>query len=436
MWQFYDTFTSMNTVTAEWIFPVTTPPLHRHAIEIQNGIIQKIRPILAHEQYIPGSCIIPGLVNAHTHLAYTALRNLFDDLSFFPWIRKLTEVKYQKLSEEEIAISTRLGIAECIRGGITTVADLCDFEVATRELSVSPLRGIFYWEVFGVEKQQADDSWNKIQKYFPKLVSSYSSPQLKIGISPHACFTVRPELYQQIAKWAVANDVPVSFHAAESREEEKFIAQRSGPIQDFLQTRAADWKILGESSITHLSETGIFETKPLLAHLVQASDSDLEVIKSYNIPVAHCPKSNAKFGHGIAPVKSMLDRGIRVCIGTDSAASNNKLDMFEEARFAFLQQRAREGKPVLTEQQILEMITIRGAEALKMDKFVGSIVEGKHADLAILNIPQYYKSATQVLHHIVHNVSSADVLHTIINGELVTASVSDSDVARIYTKLI
>lgn len=426
----------MNTVNAEWIFPVTAPPLHRHAIEIQNGIIQNIRPLLPNEECIPGSCIIPGLVNAHTHLAYTALRNLFDDLSFFPWIRKLTEVKYEKLSEEDIATSTRLGIAECIRGGITSVADLCDFEVALRELSASPLRGIFYWEVFGVEKQQAGESWIKIQQNFPKFVSMYSSSRLQIGISPHACFTVRPEFYQQIAKWAVANNVPVSFHAAESREEEQFIGQGSGPIQDFLQRRAADWKILGQTSITHLRETGIFEAKPLLAHLVQANDSDLDVIKSYEIAVAHCPKSNAKFAHGIAPVSSMLDRGIRVCIGTDSAASNNRLDLFEEARFAFLQQRAREGKAVLTEQQILEMITIRGAEALKMDKLVGSIELGKYADLAVLNIPPYYRSASQVLHHIVHNVTSADVLHTIINGELVTASVLDSDVARIYTKLI
>jgi len=313
---------------------------------------------------------------------------------------------------------------------------LCDFEVALRELSASPLRGIFYWEVFGVEKQQAEESWKKIQEQFPKFVSNYSSPRLQIGISPHACFTVRPELYHQIGKWAVSNNVPVSFHAAESREEEQFIGQHSGPIQDFLQKRAADWKILDKTSITHLRETGIFEAKPLLAHLVQANESDLDVIKSYGIPVAHCPKSNAKFAHGIAPVTAMLDRGIRVCIGTDSAASNNRLDMFEEARFAFLQQRAKEGKPVLTEQQILEMITIRGAESLKMEKKIGSVESGKHADFAVLNIPPYYKSESQVLNHIVHNVTSADVLRTIINGELVTASVSDSDVARIYTKLI
>lgn len=425
----------MTIFTAEWIFPVTSPPLHRQAIEIHNGIIQQIRPILSNENCIPGSCIIPGLINGHTHLAYTALRNLFDDLSFFPWIRKLTEIKYEKLNEEDIAISTRLGIAECIRGGITTVGDLCDFEVALRELSKSPLRGIFYWEVFGVEKQQADDSWKKIQEYFPRFVSSYGSQRLKIGISPHACFTVRPELYQRIAKWAVQNDVSVSFHVAESREEEEFIGQRSGPIQEFLQKRATDWQIWGKTSITHLRETGIFETRPLLAHLVQANAADLDVVKQYDISVVHCPKSNAKFAHGIAPVSSMLDRGIRVCIGTDSAASNNRLDLFEESRFAFLQQRSHEGKIVLTEQQILEMMTIRGAESLNMENIVGSLEPGKRADLAILKIPTYYNTASQVLHHIIHNVTSADVVQTLIDGEPAHFEVPDSDVARIYTKL-
>jgi cytosine/adenosine deaminase-related metal-dependent hydrolase len=435
MWQFYDTFTSMNTVTAEWIFPVTTPPVHGHSIEIHNGIIQKIRPALSDEECIPGSCIIPGLINAHTHLAYTALRNLFDDLSFFPWIRKLTEVKYEKLTEEDIAASTRLGIAECIRGGITTVADLCDFEIALQELSRSPLRGIFYWEVFGVEKQQADETWKSIQENFPKLVSKHSSSRLQIGISPHACFTVRPELYQQIAKWAVDNHVPVSFHAAESREEEVFIGQRSGPIQEFLQKRAADWKILGNTSITHLRETGIFETQPLLAHLVQASDADLDVIKKYGISVVHCPKSNAKFAHGIAPVSSMLHRGIQVCVGTDSAASNNRLDLFEEARFAFLQQRSQQRKPVLTEQQVLEMMTIRGAESLKMEKLIGSLESDKRADLVILKIPPYYSNADQVLRHIIHNVTSEDVVQTFIDGKAAVLNVDDSAVAKIYTKL-
>jgi len=425
----------MNTIAAEWIFPVTTAPLHRHAIEIQEGIIQKIRPLLPSEDCAQGSCIIPGLINSHTHLAYTALRNLFDDLTFFPWIRKLTEVKHQKLTEEDIAASTRLGIAECIRGGITTVADLCDFEIALRELSQSPLRGIFYWEVFGVEKEQADNSWKLIQEHFPKLVSTYSSQRLQIGISPHACFTVRPELYRRIAEWALHERVPISFHLAESREEEEFISRRTGPIQEFLQKRAADWNMLGKTSVTHLRETGIFETRPLLAHLVQANDSDLDVLKQYPISVVHCPKSNAKFGHGIAPVCSMLDRGIRVCIGTDSAASNNRLDLFEEARFAFLQQRSREGKPVLTEQQILEMMTIRGAEALNMQNLIGSLDAGKRADLAILKIPPYYNTPNQVLCHIIHNVTSTDVVQTIINGQVASPDEGDSNVSIIYGKL-
>ncbi len=354
----------MDSIAAEWIFPVTSPPLYRHVIEIKNGTIANIRALRENDTFQPGTCILPGLINSHTHLAYTGLRNLFDDLTFFPWIRKLTETKYQKMTEADIGASTRLGINESLRAGITTVADMSDMEPALKVLSESPLRGVFYWEIFGVEKEQAQKTWDDLQKIYPRLRDNYSTEHLRIGISPHAVYTVRPELYRQISEWAVRDQIPISFHVAESREEEEFIGKRTGVIQKFLDKRAADWEILGNTSIAHLAQTGIFDTKPILAHAVQASSADLDTLRKYDVFVAHCPKSNAKFAHGIAPVTKMLERGLRVSLGTDSAASNNRLDLFEEARFALLQQRSITRQAVLSEQQLLEMMTIRGAEAL------------------------------------------------------------------------
>jgi 5-methylthioadenosine/S-adenosylhomocysteine deaminase len=403
-------------ITAEWILPVTSPPLRNHVLEIQDGKIKQIRPAAKDEECPPGTCLIPGLINAHTHLAYTALRNLFDDLPFFAWIRKLTEVKYQKMTEEDIAVSTRLGISECLRSGITTVADLSDLEISLRELAKSPLRGIFYWEVFGVEREQADQTWKSLQEIFPRFVSEYSSSRLTIGISPHACYTVRPELYKQIAAWAIDHGIPVSFHLAESREEEEFISRRSGPIHEFLKSRSADWKILGKTSVEHLRETGIYETKPLLAHLVQASDSDLDLLADYGVSIAHCPKSNAKFGHGIAPVISMIDRGLRVGLGTDSAASNNRLDLFEESRFALFQQRIRYASGKINEQQTLEMMTINGARAMNLQHQVGSLEIGKEADLVLLRIPHHYGSPAHILNHVIYNTTTGDVMKTFISG--------------------
>jgi cytosine/adenosine deaminase-related metal-dependent hydrolase len=403
-------------VAADWIFPVTSPPRQSHAIVIENERIREIRPAESSDPYMEGCCVIPGLINTHTHLAYTSLRNLFDGEPFFSWIQKLTKTKYEELSEQDFAESTRLGIDETIRAGITTVADMSDLEVSLKTLSESPLRGIFYWEVFGVEKEQAEKTWAALPRTF-RSFQKYQTNRLQIGISPHACYTVRPELYANIANWAFAERLPVSFHVAESKEEEQFISARQGTIAEFLKDRAADWKFTGDSSISHLANTGIFRTRPLVAHAVQASESDLKILAASDVAVSYCPKSNAKFGHGIAPVRSMLARGIRVGLGTDSAASNNRFDLFEEARFGLLLQRSRENSHVLTEQLMLELMTIRGARALQMDNAVGSLDPGKFADLAAVRIPSHYKQPAQVLNHLIHNATSGDVLRTVIGGK-------------------
>lgn len=425
----------MHALAAEWIFPVTSPPLHRHTIEYKDGRITEIRPWKPGEDFLSGTCILPGLINAHTHLAYTALRNLFDDLSFFPWIRKLTETKYQKMTEKDVIVSTKLGIFESLSAGITTVADMSDMEPALKTLAESPLRGIFYWEIFGVEKEQAEKTWNDLLETYPRLKEQYTTNRLRIGISPHAVYTVRPELYRQVSRLAVEENIPISFHVAESREEEEFIGNRSGVIQNFLEKRASDWQMLGGTSITHLAKTGIFDTKPLIAHVVQATSEDLDVLKGHSVHIAHCPKSNAKFGHGIAPVLKMLERGLSVSLGTDSAASNNGLDLFEEARFALLQQSV-EGKTSLSEQRLLEMMTIRGAEALGMQKEIGSLEIGKQADLIAVKIPAHSVEPEQVLHHLIHGATAADVFKTVVAGSEVRLSDPSDEVQEFLSRLM
>jgi aminodeoxyfutalosine deaminase len=405
-------------ISARWIFPVTSTPLYNHALVVEGGRIRAIRPLHDSDGDPGETCLLPGFVNAHTHLAYTALRNQFDSLPFFTWIRKITEVK-QFLSQEDVVRSTQLGIAECLRHGITTVADMSDLEGSVQALSESPLRGIFYFEVFGVEKEAADRTCNDLDDRYERLKDQYSTDRLRIGISPHAPYTVRPSLYRRIAEWSMRRQVPLSFHVSESKAEEDFIGQGKGIIADFLRERAADWTILGRTSIQHLFKTGILETKPLIAHAVQASNQDLNILHQSGVPVAHCPKSNAKFGHGIAPVQTMLEKGIRVAIGTDSAASNNRLDLLEETRFALLQQRSRFHDHILTEQKMLEMMTIEGARALQMDLEIGSLEIGKLADLTLLRIPGTYSCSDHVLNHLIYTASGADVLKTFISGKLV-----------------
>jgi cytosine/adenosine deaminase-related metal-dependent hydrolase len=234
---------------------------------------------------------------------------------------------------------------------------------------------------------------------------------------------------------AVREKIPVTFHVAESRAEEEFIGKHTGVIQKFLEKRAADWEILGNSSISHLAKTGIFDTKPLLAHLVQASSQDMDILQDYDVSIVHCPKSNAKFAHGSAPITKFVDRGFHVCLGTDSAASNNRLDLFEEARFALLQQRNVEKKRALSEQQLLEMMTIRGAEALGLQKEVGSLETGKRADLVALKVPPYYSDSSQVLYHLIYNATTADVRKTIISGKEVILPDPDPGIRELIERL-
>ena len=419
-------------IPARWIFPVTSVPLHNHAVIVEAGRIREIRPLRISDPDPGEYCLLPGFVNAHTHLAYTGLRNLFDALPFFAWIRKLTEIKLS-LSREDVILSTQLGISECLRNGITTVADMSDLEDSVEVLSAAPLRGIFYWEVFGVEKDAADRTWNDLDRRYDQLETKFSSDRLRIGISPHASYTVRPELYSRIADWAIKRQVPVSFHLSESRAEEDFIREKKGVIADFLRERALDWGMLGSSSIQHVYKTGIFKTKPVIAHAVHASEDDLDILQASGVAVAHCPKSNAKFGHGIAPIQTMTEKGICVAIGTDSAASNNRFDMIEEIRFALFQQRSRYQKHILTEQKMLEMMTIDGARALQMEKDIGSLETGKFADLALVRIPSHYSSADQVLNHLIYSASGSDVLKTFISGKEVR--LEPPDLSPIYRKL-
>jgi cytosine/adenosine deaminase-related metal-dependent hydrolase len=406
-------------IAADWVFPVTSPPLQKHAVVIENDRIREIRPCNPTDPYLDG-CILPGLINTHTHLAYTILRNQFDQEPFFSWIRKLTKTKYEVLTEKDFVDSTRLGIYENLRAGITTVADMSDIEASLRILSESPMRGIFYWEVFGVEKEQADKTWNTLPENYFRLKQLYETARLRIGVSPHSCYTVRPELFEKIANWSFAEKIPVSFHVAESKEEEVFIFSREGVIAEFLRERAADWNFLGSSSISHLEKTGILRTRPLVAHAVQASDEDLQILADADVAVSYCPKSNAKFGHGIAPVVAMLDKGVRLGLGSDSAASNNRFDLFEEARFGLLQQRSREKSHVLSEQLMLEMMTIRGAEALGMEADIGSLEPNKFADLIVVKIPTHYQTGRQVLNHLIHNTTANDVIKTVIGGNEVS----------------
>jgi 5-methylthioadenosine/S-adenosylhomocysteine deaminase len=318
----------------------------------------------------------------HTHLELTVMRGWLEDLPFRRWILRVTKAREDVLDKTVLCASARAGLAEGLLAGVTTYADTCEsgaVHAAMREMGV---RGVMYQEVFGPRAEQCGTALRDLAAKIEPLRASDTS-LVRTGISPHAPYSVSDDLFGATGKMARAEGLPMAIHAAESEAEAQLVSEARGVFAEALRARDIPVAPRASSTVQLLARTGALEARPLLIHGVRVDARDLGVIASHGCPIAHCPASNAKLGHGIAPVIEMLDAGVTVGIGTDSVASNNRMDMLEEARLAVLMQRARAGKPdVLPAHVALEMATLGGARALGLEGEVGSLEVGKAADLA------------------------------------------------------
>jgi cytosine/adenosine deaminase-related metal-dependent hydrolase len=328
------------------------------------------------------SILTPGLVNTHTHLELTVMRGFLEGMAFVPWIRTLTRARAAVLDDAAMADAARAGIAEGLRAGITTYADTCSSGVSLGAMREMGVRGIMYQEVFGPAAEQHDEALAGLRAAVERL-APFESELVRLGVSPHAPYTVHDDLMVDAAAFAFGRGMPVAIHIAESREEIAFLREGEGPFADFLRGRGIPVVRRSYSPVHWLVELGVVIARPLLIHCVQTDETDLAFIAEHGCPVAHCPASNAKLGHGVAPVRAMLDAGITVGLGSDSMASNNQMDLLGEARLAALLQNATIGRPdALSAGEAFELATLGGARALALDGRIGSLEAGKEADLA------------------------------------------------------
>jgi 5-methylthioadenosine/S-adenosylhomocysteine deaminase len=216
----------------------------------------------------------------------------------------------------------------------------------------------------------------------------HATELVQVGVSPHAVYSVHEELLLDACAWALGEGLPLAMHVSESAAEIEFLREGSGPFADFLRGRGIPVARRAHSPVHLLAELGIAATaRPLLIHGVRFDASDVALAAHYDCPVAHCPASNAKLGHGVAPLLALLESGVRVGLGSDSVASNNRMDVLDEARLASLFQRAREGRhDLLPAARALELATAGGARALGLDGEVGTLEVGKAGDLAAFSL--------------------------------------------------
>ncbi|GAC1411872.1 MAG: amidohydrolase [Gemmatimonadaceae bacterium] len=371
---------------ARWVLPITQPPIEDGTVVVRDGVITYVGARVgapSGEDYDLGDAILlPGLVNTHTHLELTAMRGFLENCRFPEWIDKLRLSRNEILDEEMLLDSARFGIVEGLEAGITTYADTCSSGVAMQAMRELGVRGTMYQEVFGPDPSESETALCDLEERVEKLVRGQTE-LVALGVSPHAPYTVSDALYAAAVKFANERQLPLAMHIAESEPERELVVSGSGEFGDRWRSRGIPVSPRARSPIALLERHGALERGPLLIHCVRVDDADIEIMAHHRCAVAHCPASNAKFGHGIAPLLPMMAAGVRIGLGSDSVASNNRMDILDEARLAVLIHRAATRRhDAFGAHQALELATMGGARALEIDTRVGSLEAGKDADLA------------------------------------------------------
>ena len=372
---------------ARWVLPITRPPIEDGTVAESDGLITYVGPrssAPAGEDYELGEAILlPGLVNTHTHLELTAMRGFLEDCRFPEWIDKLRQSRSEIMDQQALLDSARFGIVEGLEAGITTYADTCSSGVVMQAMRDAGVRGVMYQEVFGPDPSQAEIAMRELEERIEALRLE-ETELVSLGVSPHAPYSVSDPLYDAAARFANSRRLPLAMHIAESEPEFDIVTRGEGDFAERWRRRGIAVSPRARSPIALLEERGALERGPLLIHCVRADEDDIAIMARRKCSVAHCPASNAKFGHGIAPLLPLIAAGIKVGIGSDSVASNNRMDILDEARLSVLIHRAATRRhDAFGAHEALQLATIGGARALGLDARVGSLDVGKDADLAV-----------------------------------------------------
>ncbi len=378
---------------ARWVLPVTSAPIANGAVIVQGDRIVWVGESAkaeAHQHEQLGECVLlPGLINAHSHLELTALRGYLEGLPFGDWLRTLTQIRAQLLSAQDIIDSARLGVSEALLAGITTVADCTASGASLDAMIDGGIRGRVYLETFGPDRSQVDASMEALRSGVASLrarANAQENPLVDVGVSPHAPYTVSEALFAAVARFATDEQLFVATHVAESAAEDGFVRDGTGPFAERLRARGIAVEGTGGSPIALLDRTGLLNDRLLCVHAVHASAGDMSRMAASGATVVHCPISNAKLGQGIAPVLDMREAGITVGLGTDSVASNDRMDIVGEARQAVLLQSLQRQTPdALSAANALQMATMGGARALQYAS-LGALEAGYQADLCAFRV--------------------------------------------------
>lgn len=354
-----------------------------------------------------GMAILPGFVNSHTHAPMTLFRGIADDRDLMDWLQNfIFPAEKNNVDRDFVKWGTRLALAEMIRSGTTTYADMYYFEAdIARETAAAGMRGVLGETLLDFPAPD-NKTWDEGIAFMRAFAAEFRDhPLITPAIAPHAPYTVSREHLQQARRLATELRIPILIHVAETRAELDQVSERSG----------------GRRPVEYLEEIGLLGDDVVAAHSIWVTESEIEILARRQVGVAHCPESNMMLASGVAPVIAMREAGVDVGLGTDGpAGSNNNLDMIEEmASAARLQKISRNDPRALGARTVLEMATIGGAKALGLDAVIGTLQPGKAADVIVIDLSNV---STQPVYSvesaIVYAASGDDVRYTIVDGKV------------------
>ena len=370
----------MLRIRAGSVHPVTAPPISDGAVLVaDDGRIAAVGahadvplPPGARRVEFPDAVLVPGLVNTHTHLELTHLAGRNPEREFSRWIRTIRSLK-DATTPEEFDHSAEQGVRDCWTAGVTCVADTGSTGAPLRALARLGARGIYYQEGFGPDPADRAASLAELQAAVVHL-GPVASARTRLGVSPHAPYSVSEPLYRAVADFARRESLPLAVHLAESREETALVRDGAGSFAEALRARGIAVLARHCSPVQYLLQLGVLEraTGWLFIHCVQVDEQDIATLRDSGGAVASCPRSNRAHRHGTAPLAAFRAAGIPVGLGTDSVMSAGDVNLWAEAAAAGL-----DG------EDALRMLTIAGARALGLESEIGSLEAGKQADLAV-----------------------------------------------------
>jgi 5-methylthioadenosine/S-adenosylhomocysteine deaminase len=352
-----------------------------------------------------GKAVLPGLINTHTHIPMVLFRGIADDLDLQEWLTKFIFPAEAKNVDKQFVIDgTRLGLVEMIRGGTTTYVDMYYFEDAiayeTKHAGLRAVLGETLIDFPAPDNKTWPDAVKSTDEFLRKWAKD---PLIVAAVAPHSTYTVSGDHLKESQKLAEKYDAPVVIHIAEAPTETEF-------MQKTYQTR----------TIPYLERLGLLSARVIAAHVVHVNDAEIEILRERNVGIGHCPQSNMKLASGVAPVPAMLRKNLRLGLGTDGAASNNDLNMWEEMDSAAkLHKLVSKDPTVVTARDALTMATIGGARAIHLEKEIGSLEVGKKADLIVVDLSGAHTTPLYNLYsHLVYAAKASDVTDTIVNGRV------------------